>query len=289
VDGAGRIWAASAAYDDAGTDAISMIAAAGAVPVTVVRGQHTVLGLVWVGDTLFAASKERVTAYSGFDGSAFKTTRTVVTFQAGVGEVNNIVLSPAGRLVVGISAPCNACVTTDADSGAIVSFLPDGSDLRVDVSGIRAPVGLAYFPGSSDLYVTMNQRDDLGDATPGDWLAVVEPGQDWGFPDCYGQVASACSALPAPVAVLDKHAGASGVAIVTGQLGLATGTSAIVAEWSTGTVLGVPLAADGSAASGPATPILTGFSNPVPVILDGGGLLIGDWGSGSIIRIAVTT
>ena len=68
-----------------------------------------------------------------------------------------------------------------------MSFLPDGSDLRVEASGIRAPVGLTTDPASGDVLVTMNQRDDLGDATPGDWLAVVRSGQDWGFPDCYGQ------------------------------------------------------------------------------------------------------
>ena len=38
-----------------------------------------------------------------------------------------------------------------------------------------------------DLLVTMNQRDDLGDQTPGDVLAVVQVGQAWGFPDCYGE------------------------------------------------------------------------------------------------------
>ncbi|HEY8765861.1 MAG TPA: hypothetical protein VIP09_01140 [Dehalococcoidia bacterium] len=54
--------------------------------------------------------------------------------------------------------------------------------------------------------MTMNQRDDLGDATPGDWLAVVQQGQEWGFPDCYGQGGDACTGVPAPIAALDKHA-----------------------------------------------------------------------------------
>ena len=85
----------------------------------------------------------------------------------------------------------------------------------------------------------MNQRDDLGEATPGDWLAVVRSGQDWGFPDCYGQGGSACDGVPTPVAELDEHAAVSGVAIVTGQLGATVGHAALVAEWSTGTVMQV--------------------------------------------------
>src|SRR5262249_37910265 len=162
----------------------------------------------------------------------------------------------------------------------VVSFLPDGSDLRVEASGIRAPVGLAYAPGTSDLYVTMNQRDDLGEATPGDWLGLVKPRQQWGFPACYGQGGPDCVGAPRPVAVLDPHAAVSDVAIVTGQLGTEIGTSALVAEWATGLVLQVPL--DGAAgAPTTAQPFLTGLQNPVALaITPDGAVLVGDWSSG---------
>ena len=287
VDAEGRIWAGTAAFTDAGTDAIWLIPSAGADPVRVIDGLHTVLGIVWVGETMLVASKEQVSAYAGFDGSGFASHRAIVTFAAGVGEVNGIALGPDGRLDVGISAPCNACVTTDPDSAAVVSFLPDGSDPRIEATGIRAPVGLAFRPDTGDLFVTMNQRDDLGDATPGDWLAVVVRGQDWGFPDCYGQATAACSGEPTPVAILDTHAAASGVAIVNGQLGATVGTSAIVAEWSRGVVLRVALSGSGSATTGTAVPFVVGLQNPVPVLADGmGGVLIGDWATGRIVRIA---
>ena len=91
----------------------------------------------------------------------------------------------------------------------------------------------------------MNQRDDLRDATPGDWLAVVRDGQSWGFPQCYGQGGTVCKGVPQPIAVLDKHAAASDVTIVTGQLGATVGTAALVAEWAKGAVLRVPLAENG--------------------------------------------
>jgi hypothetical protein len=35
----------------------------------------------------------------------------------------------------------------------------------------------------------MNQRDDLGDATPGDWLALVGDGEDWAFRTATARVA----------------------------------------------------------------------------------------------------
>ena len=149
----------------------------GAAPVEVIDETHTPLGLVWVDDELYVASAGRVDAYGGFDGAEFTEVRNVVTFPDGVGEVNGIAVAPDGRLVVGISAPCDACDPDSELSAAVVSFLPDGTDLQVVAGEIRAPVGLAYLPGTDDLFVTMNQRDDLGEATPGDWLAVVAPGQ----------------------------------------------------------------------------------------------------------------
>ena len=71
--------------------------------------------------------------------------------------------------------------------------------------------------------MTINQRDDLGALTPGDLLAQIDEGQNWGFPACWGQGGAACAGVPDPVAVLDKHAAVGSVAIITGQLGAAVG------------------------------------------------------------------
>jgi glucose/arabinose dehydrogenase len=287
IDATGRLWTATAAYGDTGTDAIYLIEASGSTPVKVVDGLHTVLGLVWANDTLYVSSAGRVDADGGLAGHAFARHATVLTLPAGTGEANGLVMSSAGRLVLGVSAPCDACTPTSPYAAAVISFLPDGSDLRIEASGIRAPVGLAYAPGSDTLFVTMNQRDDLGDATPGDWLAVVRSGQAWGFPGCYGQGGSVCAGVPAPVVVLDPHAAVSGVAIVNGVMSGSDGSSALIAEWATGKILRVPLAADGTTASGPAEPFVLGLTKPVPVIaaLDGA-VLLGDWGTGLIYRVA---
>ena len=287
-DASGRLWAATAAYDDAGTDAVYLVAATGSAPVKVITGLHTVLGLVWSDGTLYVSSAGRVDAYSGLAGGAFGRRATVLTLPSGAGEANGLVMSSDGRLVLGVSAPCDACTPTTDEAAAVISFFPDGSDLRVEAGGIRAPIGLAYYPGTYDLFVTMNQRDDLGDATPGDWLAVVRSGQSWGFPDCYGQGGSACDGVPAPVAALDAHAAVSGVAIVTDGLGPSMNSSALVAEWATGKVLLVALIRDGATYTGTVEPFLTGLTNPVPIVsAPDGAVLVGDWATGTIYRIAV--
>jgi len=136
----------------------------------------------------------------------------------------------------------------------------------------------------------MNQQDNLGAQTPGDWLALVREGEDWRFPQCHGQGGAACAGVPAPTAVLDKHAAVGGVAILTGQLGASVGTAAIVPEWELGKVQRVALARSGSGYEGTVTPLLTGIKNPLAIaIAPDRSLLVGDWASGTIYRITAAS
>lgn len=288
-DAWGRLWAGTAAFSPDGSDGVYLVSQARGTPVQVIDDVSTVLGLLWYADELYVAYHERVAAYGSFDGARFATARTVVAFPEGIGEVNGIAIAADGRMSAGISAPCNACDPVSEYSAAVVSFRPDGSDLRVDATGIRAPIGLAFWPGTNDLLVSMNQRDDLGDLTPGDWLAVVRPGQDWRFPACYGQGGSVCAGVPAPIAELDKHAAVSGIAIVTDELGPALHNSVFVAEWKTGVVLRVAIEPTGNGYVGEALPFLEGLSNPVPVALGPeGALYVGDWSTGTVYRVQAT-
>ena len=286
-DARGRLWAATADYTDSGQDAIFLVAEGGATPLKVMSGVHTPLGLLWLNGTLYVSAKDGVTAYGGFDGARFTTTRTILTLPSGIGEVNQLALGPDGRLWLGVSAACDACEPTTPDAAAVLSFLPDGSDPKIEARGIRAPVGLAFDAASGDLYVTMNQRDDLGAATPGDWLAIVRSGQDWGFPDCYGQGGTACAGAPSPVAALDAHAAVAGVAIVAGELGSRIGHVALVAEWALGKVQLVRLDAG---ALGAVQPFLTGVQSPVAMAVGPDhAVYVGDWATGSIYRIAASS
>ena len=128
-----------AAYDDSTTDAVYLVDAVGSTPRKVIADAHTPLGLLWIDDTLYVAGIGGVDAYTGFDGTAFKDHHNVVALPEGVGEVNGLALSNSGRVSLGVSAPCDSCTPTSQYSAAVLSFLPDGTDLRVDASGIRAP------------------------------------------------------------------------------------------------------------------------------------------------------
>jgi glucose/arabinose dehydrogenase len=286
-DAQGRLWVTTSGSNTHGTDGVYMVAHAGATPVKVISGPKGPLGLLWYGRELIVSSLGRVTMYFSLEGNHFGGQVVLLRGPKGSGENNNLILAPDGRLVMGISASCDHCTPPTKWSGSIVSFKPDGSDLELYAGKIRAPFGLTFYPGTSKLLATMNQRDDLGARTPGDWLALVREGQNWGFPACYGQVGAACAGVPKPVAVLGKHAAAGGVTVLTTQLAGKFDGSALVAEWNLGKVLRVPLTQVGTTFTGTATPFLTGIANPLPVITTpGGAVLVGDWSSGKIYRIS---
>jgi len=286
-DARGRLWLTAAGLEAHAHDGVYMIAKPGARALKVVTGLDDPLGLQWYRGELYVASVGRVDEYGGFDGRRFTRHERILDGPVAGGENNLLLINGEGRFVMGITATCDHCAPASRFAGSIVTFAPDGRDLRVYASRIRAPFGLAYFPGTSDLLVSMNQQDDLGARTPGDWLALVREGEDWRFPECYGQGGAACAGVPAPTAVLDKHAAVGGVAIVTGQLGASVGTAAIVPEWNVAKVQRVALARTSSGFTGTVTPFLTGLHNPLAVALapDGRSLLVGDWATGTIYAI----
>jgi glucose/arabinose dehydrogenase len=286
-DPRGRLWATTSGASGHAGDGVFLIAHDGMPAVRVVAGPKGPLGLVWIGGSLYVSSLGAVTRFSDLQGKRFRTRRTVLSGPVAGGENNNLVRAPDGRLLMGISSTCDHCVPPSRFAATIVSFRTDGSGLTTFARGIRAAYGLAFVPGTSTLLATMNQRDDLGPKTPGDWLAVVSRGDDWGFPACYGQGGASCRGVPAPIAVLDKHAAAGGVTVLTsGTLAGRFSGSALVAEWQTGKVQRIPLARNANGYGGVARTFLTGIASPLPLATTrDGALLVGDWATGTIYRI----
>jgi len=269
-DARGRLWIARSGSSGHANDGVYLVTRAGATRVKVVSSVRGPLGLVWVDGSLYVATLDGVERFDGFSGRSFARRTTILDGPVRGAENNNLVLAPNGRLVMGVSAPCDHCSTSPRYSAAIVSFRTDGSDLRVVASGLRAAYGLAYEDGT--LYASLNQRDDLGAKTPGDWVVVVRNGQDWGFPGCYGQGGAACEGVPSPLGVLHAHAAAGGLAVRGGDV--------LVAEWMVGTVMRVPRN------GGEAVPFLTGLKHPLPVaVAPGGALLVGDWETGVVYSV----
>ncbi|MFZ5789451.1 MAG: PQQ-dependent sugar dehydrogenase [Pseudomonadota bacterium] len=97
----------------------------------------------------------------------------------------NLLFSPDGtRFFVAIGSASNAG-PDPLPRASVQSFAADGSDQRTYASGLRNPVGMAFYPGTNDLYTVVNERDGLGDGLVPDYLTRLQEGGFYGWPYFY--------------------------------------------------------------------------------------------------------
>ena len=68
---------------------------------------------------------------------------------------------------------------------AITVCDPDGKNARQYATGLRNPVGIAIEPSTGRLWTSVNERDELGDDLPPDYLTSVKDGGFYGWPYSY--------------------------------------------------------------------------------------------------------
>jgi len=99
----------------------------------------------------------------------------------------DIVFAPdGGKMYVSIgSRSNNSDDSSESDRARIFEFNPDGSGKKVFAWGIRNAVGIAFRPGTRELWMSTNERDELGDNLVPDYISHVEPGGFYGWPWFY--------------------------------------------------------------------------------------------------------
>jgi glucose/arabinose dehydrogenase len=99
----------------------------------------------------------------------------------------DIVFSPDGKkMYVSIgSRSNNSDDAAEANRARIFEFNPDGTAQKVYAWGIRNAVGIAFRPGTDQLWMSTNERDDLGENLPPDYISRVQPGGFYGWPWFY--------------------------------------------------------------------------------------------------------
>jgi len=71
------------------------------------------------------------------------------------------------------------------ERAAIWEVNPDGSGKRVFATGIRNAIGMGWAPGTSTLWATVNERNNLGDDLPPDYFTSIRDGGFYGWPFAY--------------------------------------------------------------------------------------------------------
>jgi glucose/arabinose dehydrogenase len=285
------------------------------------EGLHSPFGMALVGSDFYVANTDAVVRFPYQEGQTSITAPGAKLADLPGGPINHhwtkdLVAGPDGTKLYA-TAGSNSNVGEngiEAEEGRAAVWEIDRATgrSRVFASGLRNPNGLAWQPQSGELWVAVNERDELGDDLVPDYMTSVRDGGFYGWPYSYfgghvdARVEPQRPELVAKAIVPDYALGAH-----TASLGLCfyQGT-ALPARYAGGAFIGqhgswnrsqpagykvifVPFA-DGRPA-GPPEEILTGFlsgegealGRPVGVAVDAtGALLVADDVGNVIWRVA---
>lgn len=272
---------------------------------------HSPFGMTLVGDTLYVANADSLMRFPYKAGETRVTAAGVKVTDLPGGPINhhwtkNVVASRDGsRLYVSVGSNSNVGengIEAEAERAAIWEIDPATGSHRIFASGLRNPVGMAWEPVSGQLWVAVNERDELGSDLVPDYMTSVKDGAFYGWPySYYGQhmddrVTPQRPDLVAQAVIPDyalgPHTASLGLTFAEGaKLTPAFASGAFVGQhgsWnrrppSGYKVIYVPF--QEGLPSGPAVDVLTGFltpggdanGRPVGVAIDrSGALLVAD-------------
>jgi glucose/arabinose dehydrogenase len=155
------------------------------------------IGMALVGDSFYVADSDalvRVPYHTG--DTELRDTPIKVTDLPG-GSINHhwtksLVASADGtKLYVGVGSNSNAAengLAAENERAAVWVIDRATGAHRIYASGLRNPVGLAWEPTSGVLWVAVNERDELGDQLPPDYMTGLHEAAFYGWPfSYYGQ------------------------------------------------------------------------------------------------------
>ena len=276
-------------------------------------------GMALVGDQLYVANANSLVRFRYKEGDTRieAPPEKVVDLPSGRNHhwTKSLVADPVGsRLYVGVGSNSNVAengMDEEHNRADILEINPVTADMRVFASGLRNPVGMDWNPATGDLWVAVNERDELGDNLVPDYMTRVREGGFYGWPySYYGQHLDVRVQPQNPELVKQAIQPDYALGAHTASLGLAFVGDADLGPFRNGAIIGQhgswnrnPRAGyrvifvkfeNGAPVGGPKE-VLTGFLNergeaqgrPVGVIIDKrGGLLVADDVGGVVWRVS---
>jgi glucose/arabinose dehydrogenase len=210
---------------------------------------HSPFGMALVGDELYVANTDALVRFPYARGETrIAAHGTKVTGLPG-GRINHhwtknvIARADGSKLYVSVGSNSNNGengIGREEGRAAIWEVDPATGRHRIFASGLRNPVGLAWEPGNSKLWVAVNERDELGSDLVPDYLTSVRDGGFYGWPfSYYGEHIDARAQPQRPDLVERAIVPDFALGPHTASLGLAwSGSSSLPARFNGGMFVG---------------------------------------------------
>lgn len=159
-----------------------------------ITGLHSPFGMALVDDALYVANTDALLRFPYRGGAtSIEAVGTRVAALPG-GALNHhwtksLLASRDGkRLYVGVGSNSNIAengIDKEHQRAAILEIDAASGATRVFASGLRNPVGMDWEPHGGELWVAVNERDELGDDLVPDYMTSVHEGAFYGWPWSY--------------------------------------------------------------------------------------------------------
>ncbi|MET0520170.1 MAG: sorbosone dehydrogenase family protein [Burkholderiaceae bacterium] len=196
-----------------------------------VGGLNSPLGMALVGDSFYVANTDAIVRYDYKPGQTQLLGPPMKVVDLPAGTINHhwtkslIASADGSKLYAGIGSNSNVAengIEAEAQRAAILEVDPKARTSRIFASGLRNPVGLAWEPESGALWVSVNERDELGDDLVPDYMTSVRDGGFYGWPySYYGRHVDARVKTPRPDLVAAALVPDYALGAHTASLGLA--------------------------------------------------------------------
>lgn len=287
---------------------------------TYAQGLNGVFGMAFHDGYLYVGRTDSIVRYKYKDGDtqAQGTPEKIVDLPTGGHSTRNIIFSRDGKkMYVAVGSGSNKSDGEEPRRAAVNEYNPDGTGHRVFASGLRNPVALTLQPDTDTIWVSVNERDTLGDDLVPDYITSVKDGGFYGWPYSYigsnydpehkGKRPDLVQRAIVPDVLLPAHAAAVGLTFYTGtQFPQRYRSGAFVGlhgSWNRSKLAGYRIAFvpfQNGKPSGPVEDFLTGWiisegnpgttwGRPVsPFVAKDGSLLVSDDAGNKIWRVQYT-
>lgn len=197
----------------------------GGTPKPLVTGLSDPTSVAFAQGSLYVAEDRQIARYHYQDGAASQRQVIIPNLPPATDHhTRTIVFGPDGALYLAMGGPCDVCSISDQRYASIGRYKPDGTGYGLVAKGLRNAVGLAFQPGTGQLWASVNGRDQQGDNVPWDLLTSIRQGADYGWPRCYDDrvrdpqfgTSAGCGDMTLPDVGLQAHSAALGLSFSTG-------------------------------------------------------------------------
>jgi glucose/arabinose dehydrogenase len=155
------------------------------------EGLRQPFGMALIGDQLYVANTDSVVRFAYRSGQTRITDKGTKLLDLPVGHHWTRALLPSKdgtKLFITVGSGSNIGekgMDIEKDRATILELDIASGKSRVFASGLRNANGMAFEPSTGALWTVVNERDEIGDDVPPDYLTSVKDGGFYGWPYSY--------------------------------------------------------------------------------------------------------